>query len=135
MTIRTTILGIIAALLLCVSAHAHDYPHELVGEWVRRHTDSTDLLYVNVNNGFLSIENHLDGEGYACNLPIANLITKRTKERADEIISTSGNAVCQAEENPREKHIVYLLYSNSRSDHTETLVFVGWGSTEILKRH
>lgn len=94
-------------------------------------------LYVAVNGGSLSIENHLDGEGYACILPIAKLKMQRIKEGVQEIVLTSGTATCHAEENPSEKHVVVLLYSRratTRGDRSETLVFAGWGDTEMLKR-
>ena len=64
------------------------YPRELV---VRRHPESANSLYVAVNGGSLSIGDHLDGEGYTCNLPIAKLTMKRTKEADREIASTSGS--------------------------------------------
>ena len=128
---------VIAHAAFVVPALSIDYPHELVGEWVRLHGGSEDSLYVAVNGGSLSIENHLDGEGYACILPIAKLKMQRIKEGVQEIVLTSGTATCHAEENPSEKHVVVLLYSRratTRGDRSETLVFAGWGDTEMLKR-
>jgi hypothetical protein len=89
--------------------------------------------------GSLTVEDHLDGEGPACGIAVEKLKLHLTKKGTRDVVSIMGNAICQAEENPRTKDTIYLLYSrgSSADARAEILVFANaseGGATEILRR-
>jgi hypothetical protein len=134
MTARLILCGLTSMWL--VPAWSQQIPRDMVGDWSRIQGETEAPLTVDINQKSLTVENHLDGEGFVCDLPLPKLRIQQIGKGTRKLVLITGNAVCQVEENTPETSAVIILYSKT-TEGAETWVFADGAfnmSTEFLQR-
>jgi hypothetical protein len=80
------------------------------------------------------IDNHLDGEGYGCELPLSKARVQEIGKEGQRLLLITGTAVCRAEENPKTTDPIVLLYSKSLQGVRLVFADGSAGGIELLKK-
>jgi hypothetical protein len=101
--VDTLILGVAIFGAFGWQAWSQNVPRYVLGEWVRIEGVSELPLSIEASRSQLRIEDHLDGEGYECTIPISDGQAREMGRTARKLSLIVGIAVCRAEENPAHK--------------------------------
>jgi hypothetical protein len=121
--------------MFSVATFAQQVPTAMLGDWSRIQGETEAPLSVGLRRGQVVIDNHLDGEGYGCELPLSKARVQEIGKEGQRLLLITGAAVCRAEENPKTTDAIVLLYSKSLQGEVR-LVFADGsaGGIELLEK-